>query len=238
MNKTGLNDRDIRAAFLARSQGAPSTELPQRIAVDIRATRQRRRLLVLPGLAASPTATRLAWAAIVAAAALALLGLLAMGVGRQPNMIVVLPSASPTPELTAPPTSNATASLNIARSSQVQFVSDDGISVTIDIDDQSGQLVGAVKGEEGLITDPEVADVKFANPPGDATVLRVEWFSPAGCHEHYGLTIDPDARGITIHASYEVGGDSIGGNCGITLRFSDAVPASEVTGVLLNTPPT
>jgi hypothetical protein len=146
--------------------------------------------------------------------------------------------ASPTPELTAPPTPDATASPNIARSSQVRFVSDDGIAVTVDIDDQSGQLVGAVKGEEGLITDPEVADVKFANPPGDATVLRVEWVSPAGCHEHYGLTIDPDARGITIHASYEVGGDSIGGNCGITLRFSDAVPASEVTGVLVNTPPT
>jgi hypothetical protein len=145
--------------------------------------------------------------------------------------------ASATPELTAPPSSDATASPNIARSSQVRFVSDDGISVTIDIDDQSGQLVGAVKGEEGLITDPEVADVKFANLPGDATALRVEWFSPAGCHEHYGLTIDPDARGITIHTSYEVGGDSIGGNCGITLSFSDAVAASKVTGVLVNTPP-
>jgi hypothetical protein len=145
--------------------------------------------------------------------------------------------ASPTAELTAPPTSDATTSSTTAQSSQVRFVSDDGIAVTIDIDDQSGRLVQAVKGEEGLITDPEVADVKFANLPGDATVLRVEWFSPAGCHEHYGLTIDPDARGITIHPSYEVDGDSIGGNCGITLRFSDVVPASEVTGVLVNTPP-
>lgn len=238
MNKTSLTDSVIRAAFLARSDGAPSPDLAQRIAVDIRTTRQRRRLLVLPGLAASPTATRLAWAAIVAAAALALLGLLAMGVGRQPNLIVVLPSASPTPGLTAPPTPNVTASLSVARS-QVQFISDNGISVTIDIDDQSGRLVGAVKGEDGLITDPwsEVADVMFANPPGDATVLRVEWSSPAGCHERYELTIDQDARGFTIHASYEVGGDSIGGTCGVTLRFSDAVPASEVNGILVNTPP-
>jgi hypothetical protein len=109
--------------------------------------------------------------------------------------------------------------------------------VTVDIVDKSGRLLEAVGGEEGLITDPTPAEVQFANPPGREREVRVEWVSPGGCKEHYGMTIDDSVGTITVHSSYVEGGDSIGGNCGITLSFASPVAASGLRGVLQNTPP-
>lgn len=242
-----LTHPEIRRALLAATAGGPSPDLQARIAAGVRSTRQRRRP-ILPAWPASPTAGRLAWAAVVALALVTFGGLLVIGAGGlldrgapDPVSPVPVPQASPSggPE----PSDGATASpaptpTPVAGSaSGIQFMSPDGVLVTIDVEDRSGRLVGGEVGREGLIVEPEPADVHFANLPGDPAGLRVEWFSPAGCKARYGMEISADARTITIHASYQEGGDSIGGNCGVTLRFSEPVPAGEMTGLLVNTPP-
>ena len=239
MNETRLTDRDIRAAFLARAQGAPSAELTRRIAADARVTRQRRPILRLPGLVHPSTVSRLAWAAVLAATVVALLGLLVIGAGGRNDLSSVPPTPISSPLAVAPtvtaspvsPTSQAPATADATGPTQVQYVDPEtGRSVTLVLEDASGLLLDAVGGEYGLI-EPSGTGVDIANLPNDTKSLRVEWPSPAGCPPEVALSVAADARSITVHTPAG-GGDSIGGFCGVTLRFSEDVPAADVEGIL------
>jgi hypothetical protein len=239
MNETRLTDRDIQAAFLARAQGAPSAELTRRIATDVRATRQPRPILRLPGFVHPSTVNRLAWAAALAATVLALLGLLVIGGGGRNDLTSFPPTPLSSPLAAAPtvtaspvsPTSQASASAGASGPALVRYVDPEtGRSVTLVLEDASGLLLGAVGGEYGLI-EPSGTGVDVANLPNDTKSLRVEWPTPAGCASEVALSVTPDARTITVHTPAG-GGDSIGGFCGVTLRFSEEVPATEVDGIL------
>lgn len=94
MNDQHVTDRDLKAAFAARAAGNPSPDLAARISAEAARTRQSRPLIVLPGFGSS-AATRLAWAATLAALTIAMLGVLAFGAGRNPITSVV-PSEAPT----------------------------------------------------------------------------------------------------------------------------------------------
>jgi hypothetical protein len=97
MNEQHISDRDLRAAFVARAAGAPGPDLAARISAEAARTRQSRGWLGLPDFG-SRAATQLAWAAILGALTVALIGVLALGVGgNDPNVVVVDPSQSPTP---------------------------------------------------------------------------------------------------------------------------------------------
>jgi hypothetical protein len=94
MTAPRITDRDIRAAFLARASGAPSADLATRIHEATSTVKQSRPVLVLPGFA-NPAATRLAWAAVLAALTIALIGVLALGAGNRNPITGYDPSPSP-----------------------------------------------------------------------------------------------------------------------------------------------
>ncbi len=143
-------------------------------------------------------------------------------------------SASPLAGATVPPLASTTVPPPV----RLQFVAENGTNVTIAIDDQSGLLVEATEGEPFSTEDPGAKDlvyegnyVVFLNDASDDSVLRVEWAAGGGCAASYAMTIDPAARKLRIEG-LPAGSDSIGGNCDVTLRFSEPVPAAEVEGVL------
>ncbi len=161
------------------------------------------------------------------------------------------PSANPLASATVPPAASATvppaasatvppaASTTVPPPVRLQFVDDEGTTMTftVDIDDQSGLLVEATDGEAFSTEDPGANDlvyegnyVVFLNDASDDSVLRVVWAAGGGCAASYAMTIDPTARKLRIEGP-PAGGDSIGGSCGVTLRFSEPVPAAEVEGV-------
>jgi len=148
------------------------------------------------------------------------------------------PSATvpPAPSTTVPPAPSATVPPPV----RLQFVDEDGTTktFTIDIDDQSGLLVEATDGEAFSTEDPGAMDLEYGphyvvslNDASDDSILRVVWAAGGGCAASYAMTIDPTARKLRIEEP-PAGGDSIGGSCGVTLRFSEPVPAEEVEGVL------
>jgi hypothetical protein len=94
MTEPRISDRDLRAAFLARASGAPSADLAARISEATSTVKQSRPFLVLPGFA-NPVATRLAWAAVLAALTIALVGVLALGVGNRNPITSENPSPTP-----------------------------------------------------------------------------------------------------------------------------------------------
>ncbi len=154
------------------------------------------------------------------------------------------PSANPLASATVPPAASATvppaASTTVPPPVRLQFVDDEGTTMTftVDIDDQSGLLVEATDGEAFSTEDPGANDlvyegnyVVFLNDASDDSVLRVVWAAGGGCAASYAMTIDPTARKLRIEGP-PAGGDSIGGSCGVTLRFSEPVLAAEVEGVL------
>ena len=108
MTNQTISDAQIRAAFIARSEGSPSHDLAERIGAQARKVRQQPRLVVLPGgLGIQPE--RLLWAAAISATSLALVGGLLLA-GRQPDDQAVVPpietpSATPSTSLSAPPPS-------------------------------------------------------------------------------------------------------------------------------------
>jgi hypothetical protein len=53
------------------------------------------------------------------------------------------------------------------------------------------------------------------------------------CRPSYTFTIEPNVRQIWIEQLTPPGGDSLGGECEITLTFSRPVPAAGVHGGLL-----
>ncbi len=151
----------------------------------------------------------------------------------------VLPSASLLASATVPPLASATVPPPV----RLQYVNEGGTTMTftIDIHDQSGLLVEATDGEAFSTEDPGAEDlpvlgphyVVFLNDASDESVLRVVWAAGGGCAASYAMTIDPTARKLRIEGPpAPTSGDSVGGSCGVTLRFSEPVPAEEVEGVL------
>ncbi len=105
MTNQRFTDRDVRAAFLARAGGAPSADLAERISAATAGSRQSRQFLVLPGFA-NPAATRLAWAAVITALGIALIGVFAFGAGGNPvtgDVSSPSPSVEPSVEPSTPP---------------------------------------------------------------------------------------------------------------------------------------
>lgn len=151
---------------------------------------------------------------------------------------------SPLPGSSAPPD----AAPSPTPPPRLVFVDDtrSGKTVTIDIDDQSGLLVEATKGEyfsvdnpgpglcrwEGIVVGPCGKEVVLLNGASDDSVLRVEWAAGGGCATSYSMTIDPTARKLRIEGP-PAGSDSIGGKCDVTLRFAEPVPAEQVDAVLV-----
>jgi hypothetical protein len=117
---------------------------------------------------------------------------------------------------------------------QLRFRSDEGRSVTIDFDDQSGLLIGAKKGKPFFVDNPDNKLVVLMNDASDDAVLRVEWLAGGGCAPNYVVRIDRTARTMQIEGPAP-GSDSMGGNCDLTLTFSKPVPAGEVEAVLVYT---
>jgi hypothetical protein len=114
-----------------------------------------------------------------------------------------------------------------------QFLRNDGGgTVTIDVDDQSGLLVEITEGESFVVENPANESVIFQNAVADDSVLRVGWVAGGGCAANYSMTIGPAARTIRIEGP-PAGSDSIGGNCDVTLRFSQPVLAGDVEGELV-----
>lgn len=98
MNEQTLTDTQIKAAFLARSEGSISHDLADRIHAETSRTRQASRLTVLPGgLAENPNVGRLLWAAAISATSLALVGGLLLAGGQPDDHAVVPPIETPTP---------------------------------------------------------------------------------------------------------------------------------------------
>ena len=98
---TQLTDREIRAAFAARTAGSPAPDLRERIHIAAAATPQQRGFL--HGLrVANPFVGKLAFAALVSVTTVALLGTLIAGTQRQPDPSVP-PVDSPAPSSPATP---------------------------------------------------------------------------------------------------------------------------------------
>jgi hypothetical protein len=101
MTDDTFSDAQIRAAFIARSEGSPSPDLADRIGVATRRTRQLPKLVVLPAESAFQP-ERLLWAAAISATSLALVGGLLFA-GRQPDeQTSVVPPAFTEPTLRQP----------------------------------------------------------------------------------------------------------------------------------------
>jgi hypothetical protein len=97
MTNQQLRDDEVRAAFLVRAGGPPRPDLADRIRAATGTTRQSRAFSILPSRATS-VGSRLAWAAVVAALGVALIGVLTFGVGR---FAVTPPDATASPTIDA-----------------------------------------------------------------------------------------------------------------------------------------
>jgi len=106
MTDQTFSDAQVRAAFIARSEGSPSPDLADRIGAATRRTRQLPKLVVLPGgIGIQPE--RLLWAAAISATSLALVGGLLFA-GRQPDeQTSVVPPPSPSQPIASPSTPSA-----------------------------------------------------------------------------------------------------------------------------------
>jgi hypothetical protein len=102
MNERTLTDTQIKAAFVARSEGSISHDLADRIHAEATRTRQASRLVALTGgLGGNANTQRLLWAAAISATSLALVGGLLLA-GRQPDdQTSVIPSSPPSPSAPA-----------------------------------------------------------------------------------------------------------------------------------------
>ena len=143
-----------------------------------------------------------------------------------------LPSASASTNVTLEPSPLASAAASAIESPlRFQFVrGDGGGTVTIDVDDQSGLLVDLTEGKSFFVENNE--SVVFQNDAADDSILHVGWVAGGGCAANYSMTIGPAARTIRIGGP-PAGSDSIGGNCDVTLRFSQPVLAKDVEGELV-----
>ena len=143
------------------------------------------------------------------------------------------PASSPTPSAIPSPSASPRRSA-IVSPFRFEFLRNDGGgTVTIDVDDRSGLLVDIAEGGPFFTENPDNDLVVFLNDPADASILRVSWFASGGCADSYDLTIGPSALVIRIEGP-PAGSDSIGGNCDVTLRFSEPVPAEGVEGALVD----
>ena len=147
MTNENLSDAQIRAAFIARSEGSPSHDLAERIGAQARKARQQPRLLVLPGgLGIQPE--RLLWAAAISATSLALVGGLLLA-GRQPDeQTSVIPPASPSQPVASPSTPSADPSTGPVPSPSAQptpVVTNPPVDPTLDLESFAVTLVDQLR---------------------------------------------------------------------------------------------
>ena len=102
MSQPILTDRDVAAMFAARAAGTVNPDLAQRIHEAAAGTRQRRRLFGFAGLDAGPMRA-FAFATLLGATSLALVGALILGGQQQPQPTVVPPGPTASPSPTATP---------------------------------------------------------------------------------------------------------------------------------------
>jgi hypothetical protein len=124
MNDQHITERDLQDAFAARATGAPSPDLVARISAEAARTNQSRLWFGLPEFGSRAT-TQLAWAAVLAALTVALIGALAVGVGRNDSDPVVVPpvespsadpSSAPTPSVAPSPPADPSGDPSVAPS--------------------------------------------------------------------------------------------------------------------------
>lgn len=169
---------------------------------------------------------------------LAVLGLLlasvvALGVGSQPQPVVVGPTPSVTPSgepsgRPAPP--SARASFGI-----VELIDDVGTGATVAIDDASASVVTAGAAPLGdLGPDPNAtippSGVLVQNQ--DPTTLRLTW-GGGPCATPYRLAIDAAGTSMTVTATAPCTGDTLGVTRVLLLGFDEAVDAASVTATLV-----
>jgi hypothetical protein len=116
--------------------------------------------------------------------------------------------------------------------STLRFTPENGNRVAISIRDGSGWLTRTAKAGPLPPTEPSDEEVFFANPGGNRAMLHMTWLAPGGCLPSYTMTIAPNVRAIWIEQHTPPGGDSLGGECEISLTFSKPVPATGVKGWL------
>ena len=160
-------------------------------------------------------------------ALMALLGEVTSGVLESPDRVRLV---GPAGELLL---TRGLASTFTTRNSTLRFTADNGVPVAVEVLDGSGWLTRSAKGTPFQVADPSDQDVWIVNADGDETALRIEWVASGGCRSSYRLTIEPSARRLWIEQLTPQGGDSLGGNCDLTLHFSRPVPAERVEGKLL-----
>jgi hypothetical protein len=168
---------------------------------------------------------------------LAVLGLLlaavvAVGVGSQPQRVVVGPSPTSVPSgepSAGPSTASPQPSLGI-----VQLIDDLDTGATVVIDDASGSVISAVSPDLGTPgPDPNApipaSGVLVQNQ--DATTLRLTW-GGGGCPTAYRLAIDSGGRSMTVTGA-PCGGDAIGVTRVLLLEFAAPVDAASITARLV-----
>jgi hypothetical protein len=173
MNKNEVRDSEIRAAFEARSEGAPSADLAERISAASRRTRQRRSLGWMPDVAAR-NGPRLLWAAVISAISLGMLGVLLVG-GRQDDRLSIAPSPSPSasPAVSAAPSATAVPSESPAKTPhQAAFSVDVFVEVTGTIP------IRAQPGPDSVTLDPHTfrPDVPLLVVEGPVSNDDVDWY--------------------------------------------------------------
>ena len=193
MTDQSFSDAQIRAAFIARSEGSPSPDLADRIGTATRRTRQLRMLVVLPGgLGIQPE--RLLWAAAISATSLALVGGL-LFVGRQPDeQTSVVPPPSPSEPVASPPTTSAspaTSPLPSPSAEPTPAVTTPPVDPVLDLDSFAVTLVDQLR----VRSQPTVAEssekLEPLLPPGVRLFVIEESVAADGYAWYHVLPFEP-----------------------------------------------
>lgn len=121
-----------------------------------------------------------------------------------------------------------TASQPLAPTTEVPLSNATGNDITIEIDDESGSLVGATSGSPGGGASVEPYAVAIVND--DATTLRLTWVGGA-CDAHDLLAIDASARRFVL-VQPECPGDAVAFDRVLVLRFAQPVEAGDIEAIL------
>lgn len=169
---------------------------------------------------------------ILAVLGLLLAAVVAVGVGSQPQPVVVgpTPSAVPSGEPSAgPATPSPRPLLGI-----VELIDEAGTGATVEIEDASRKVVSAESpalGTPGPDPNAVIPDSGVLVQNQDPTTLRLTW-GGGGCPTSYGLAIDESGRSMTLKGA-PCGGDSIGVQQVLYLHYADPVDAASITATLV-----
>jgi hypothetical protein len=140
--------------------------------------------------------------------------------------VVPVPSTAPVPAPSSVVPSPAPSAVATTSFDLVDSVG----KIRLDVVDQSGNLVAARSLTEAeLNAGPQIAEGKqFAfDNAGTPNTLKFHWSCCAG-DRGFSLTIDRDVRNLRFVSWPAVYSDSIGGEWGLLLTFSRAIPADSV----------